>query len=121
MVDYVHIATFTYPSDLTIAKSTLEANEIDCYIRDELTVQVHNYLSNAIGGIRLEVREKQYEQALKILIDSGFGNHISEDSKANAEFDNRNTNKFLNITIKIVLGVCLFWISLIIYFLFIFG
>lgn len=76
MKDYIHIATFTYPSELAIAKSSLEANDIACYVRDELTIQVHNFVSNAIGGIRLEVPQNQHENAKQILIDAGFENYL---------------------------------------------
>ena len=101
MKNYIHIATFTYPSEIAIAKSALEGNNINCYVRDELTVQVHNFVSNAIGGIRLEVPEKQHEEAIKILVDSGFENFILEDSTDNNE-ENKKTNKILKIAIGIV-------------------
>lgn len=113
MTNYIHIATFTYPSELTIAKSALQGNNIDCYIRDELTVQVHNFVSNAIGGIRLEVPVNQYEKAIKILVDSGFENHIMDKPGDNNE-ENEKTNKFLKLSIGIVTGASLILILIVI-------
>lgn len=118
MENYVHIATFTYPSELTIAKSRLEANNINCYVRDELTIQVHNFLSNAIGGIRLEVHKRHYEKAKNILIDSGFEEFIYDEKLLNTENSRKkNINKILKISVQSVLVICLLWIILIIYFL----
>ena len=122
MTNYRIIATFTYPSDITIAKSTLKANEIDCYVRDELTIQVHNFLSNAIGGIRLEVPEEQYDNAIQILIESGFQNFIVENNLSDNDVEyNNKTKKILKTIIKIVFIICLLWISVAIYFLFLNG
>jgi len=52
---------------MAIARSKLEANDIQCFSRDELTVQVHNFYSNAVGGVKLEVMEQDVERALAIL------------------------------------------------------
>lgn len=118
MKNYVHIATFTYPSELTIAKSSLEANNINCYVRDELTIQVHNFLSNAIGGIRLEVEQHHYEKAKYILINSGFEDFICDENSFSIEISRRkNISKILKVSIQVVLVICLFWILLILYFL----
>jgi len=78
MKDFQHIATFSYPSDLTIAKSLLESRDIECYVKDELTIQVHNFVSNAIGGITLEIPKDKYASARSLLIESGFENDLIE-------------------------------------------
>jgi len=81
MKNYKHIATFTYPSELAVARSILEVNEIDCYVKDEITVQVHNFYSNAIGGIRLEVPDDEYHDAYEILSNSGYNQFLNENIK----------------------------------------
>ncbi len=43
---------------------------IECYLRDENTVTIDPLLSNAIGGIKLEVAEPQFEIALSIMKES---------------------------------------------------
>ena len=40
---------------------------IECYIRDENTILADPLLSNAIGGIKLEVRETQVNEAREIM------------------------------------------------------
>lgn len=72
MGEFTTIATFTYPSELAVVKSKLESEGVVCFVKDELTVQVYNFYSNAIGGIRLAVRQSDYQKARQILIEIGF-------------------------------------------------
>ena len=72
MKDYITILSLTYPSEIIAPKNKLESEGIECFVKDELTVQVHNFYSNAIGGIRLQVREKDFAKAKEILIEYGF-------------------------------------------------
>ena len=65
------ILTFTYPHEAHLAKGKLESEGIPVQIRDELTAQVNNLYSNAIGGVKLLVQQKNYDRALKILVESG--------------------------------------------------
>jgi hypothetical protein len=68
---YYTIATFIMPLDFDMARLTLEAEEIPYRVRDEYTVQVDNFLSNAVGGIKLQVPQKDMERARELLIRSG--------------------------------------------------
>lgn len=72
----VLLAIFTLPSDLAVVKSLLESNGIESNIRDELTIQVHNFISNALGGIRMEVKEKDYARAKAIIVENGFESYL---------------------------------------------
>ena len=76
MINYTVIATYTYPSELIVVRSLLESNGIECYVRDELTVQVHNFYSNAIGGIRMEIPNDQIDLAKQLMIENGFQNYL---------------------------------------------
>lgn len=70
MDNWKNILTFTYSHEAHLVKGKLESEGIPVQIRDELTAQVNLY-SNAIGGIKLLVHEKNFDRALKILIESG--------------------------------------------------
>jgi hypothetical protein len=39
----VAIATYSNISELSIARGRLEADGIECFVQDELTVQVYNF------------------------------------------------------------------------------
>lgn len=73
MPQFVTIATFTYPSEFAVIRARLEAEGIECNVRDELTAQVHNFYSNAIGGIKLQVSHQDAEKAIEILEENGYG------------------------------------------------
>jgi hypothetical protein len=64
-----------YPHEAYLAKAFLESEGIDSEIRDELTVQVNNFYSNAIGGVKLLVRESDYEKGIEALKKGGYIDH----------------------------------------------
>jgi hypothetical protein len=66
-MEMILIKTFMYPHEAHLAKGKLEAQDIACELRDELTVQINNFYSNAIGGVKLLVSEVAVEQAIEIL------------------------------------------------------
>lgn len=49
----------------------LESEGISVQIKDELTAQVNNFYSNAIGGVKVLVAENDYNRAIEILIETG--------------------------------------------------
>ena len=74
MSKLIKIIEFVYPYEAHLAKGLLESSNIEVVIKDELTVQVNNFYSNAIGGVKLLVEESQVEQALSILKEGGYIN-----------------------------------------------
>ena len=69
MNNLITIKHYVFPHELLIDKSKLESFGIECFTKDELTVQVHNFYSNAIGGIKLQIRESDLEKAKDVLKD----------------------------------------------------
>jgi len=67
MNNFITIATFEYPHEVAIIKSKLEFEGIKVFLKDELTIQTDNFLSNAIGGVKLQVLEKDINKAKEIL------------------------------------------------------
>lgn len=55
-----------------MVKGYLESNGIEAIINDELTAQVANMYSNAIGGVKLRVSESDYNQGIQLLEDGGY-------------------------------------------------
>lgn len=72
MQKYETIATFTLPSEMIVAKTKLESEGIECRVLDELTVQSYNFLSNAVGGVKLQVPVDDFDRAYSILQEGGF-------------------------------------------------
>jgi predicted RNA-binding Zn-ribbon protein involved in translation (DUF1610 family) len=51
----------------SITLTKLQDAGVECYLKDEHTVTIDPILSNAIGGIKLVVKEQDAEEAKKIL------------------------------------------------------
>jgi len=69
---FITVLTFTFASEVAIIRGRLESEGITCFVQDELTVQVTPFYSNAIGGVKLQVRESDLRQAIEILKEAGY-------------------------------------------------
>ena len=72
MDNWITLSAFTFPVEAHMARGFLESEGIDTMLQDELTVQVNSFYSNAVGGVKLQVRERDYEQAIMILQKGGY-------------------------------------------------
>lgn len=66
----VTVRTFSSSVDFEMVKAYLESMGIECLGRDEVINRA--YLANVNGGVKLEVREEQLEEAIRLLIDGGY-------------------------------------------------
>lgn len=71
-MEWTTIHTVTYPSEVYIIKPALENQGYEVFLKDELTVQVDNFISNAIGGIKIQVHQDKAEDAYNYLLESGL-------------------------------------------------
>ena len=83
MPNLVTIWTFPYQHQLLIIRGRLEAEGIETFAQDELTIQVDPLYSNALGGIKLMVHQEDVARATEILAGSGF---VKEKEKQPFEF-----------------------------------
>ena len=72
MENWITVLAFTYPVEAHMAQGFLESEGIGTKLKDELTVQVNSFYSNAVGGVKLQVRENDYDEALMILQKGGY-------------------------------------------------
>ena len=72
MDKWVTVLVTSLPQELWIIRGRLESEGIQCFIKDELTVQSYNFYSNAVGGVKLQVLEKDAEKAVQILTELGY-------------------------------------------------
>lgn len=63
------IGDYQYSSEAFIYKAKLESEGIEVFVRDNHTIDSDPFLSNAIGGVKLFVRQEDYENAMLILAD----------------------------------------------------
>lgn len=64
---YITVYTCTYPSEIAVVKGRFQAEDIECYVQDELTIEANPLYSNALGGVKLQVKESDYDKAIAIL------------------------------------------------------
>ncbi|MCJ8146702.1 DUF2007 domain-containing protein [Acinetobacter sp. A3.8] len=64
---WVSVQSFSFPYEAQIAKSQLYAVGIDSRMDNEHTINMDWLYSNALGGVRLFVLERDFEKAKKLL------------------------------------------------------
>jgi len=65
------IRQFTFVPDALVAKSVLDSEGVKCFLSDETTIRMDWLWSNALGGVKLWVREEDVETALELLKEEG--------------------------------------------------
>lgn len=73
MDDFITVHVFTFPQEAYVFKGKLEAEGIRCFLKDEYTVQSHNFISNAVGGVKLQVYREDLPKAEPLLMEMGLG------------------------------------------------
>jgi hypothetical protein len=63
----VTLATFWSPAEAHVVRLGVEAAGVRVYLADEQTIAMDWLLSNAIGGIKLQVAERDLERAREVL------------------------------------------------------
>jgi rubredoxin len=63
---FYQVASFEYAADVQIIKGKLESEGIPVFLRDENTLNSDPLISNAIGGVKLQVYTKDKERAMAI-------------------------------------------------------
>ncbi len=61
------VATFSTPAEAHVALTRLEGSGLHAVIRDEFTVTFNWLLSNAIGGVKIDVPDEEAAAAREIL------------------------------------------------------
>jgi len=64
---FTTIAVFQYSSEALIIKGKLESENIKVFLADEYTVDTDPLVSNAIGGVKLQVYTEYVETAKNII------------------------------------------------------
>lgn len=63
---FYHLASFEYVADAQILKGKLESEGIPVFLRDENTLNSDPLISNAIGGVKLQIYTHDKERATEI-------------------------------------------------------
>ena len=63
----VTVATFQNPIHAQLAKVHLDLADIECFLVDEEVISMNWFYSTALGGVKVQVRESDYEEAVEAL------------------------------------------------------
>lgn len=115
MPQFVTISTFTLPAELAVAKSKLESLGIPCQTQDELTVQSYNFISNAVGGVKLQVERQNVNEAIEILRKDGFlkdeaGDLSSLEKRMNSPVFQKRVKIFSTLFFSLIGLILLIWL-----------
>ena len=66
-MNWITIKAYTLPHEAHLDEMLLKSEGIETFLKDELTNRVDNFMSHAIGGVKLQVREHDVAKAQKIL------------------------------------------------------
>jgi hypothetical protein len=76
--------TFLDPINANIVKGLLDSHEIQCFLSDENIITLNAFYTQAVGGIKLNVFEKDIQTINSILLsDVPETEHIAEDKTEN--------------------------------------
>lgn len=64
--------------DAYLLQNYLESEDIESFILDEHTVDMNPLFSNAIGGVRLQVKEEDVERALEVIETYNFKPYLDD-------------------------------------------
>lgn len=64
--NFALLAVFEYSTEAQITKTKLESENIKTMLADEKTIDTDPLLSQAIGGVKLLVHNKDYDRAIEI-------------------------------------------------------
>ncbi len=66
---YTVLAVFNYSTEANLVKSKLDSEDIRTMLMDEKTIDSDPLISQAIGGVKLQVHNDDLEKAVKIYND----------------------------------------------------
>ncbi|MDE2422099.1 MAG: DUF2007 domain-containing protein [Gammaproteobacteria bacterium] len=91
MTNLVVIATFSFPLEAQIARTSLESAGIEVLVADEHTINMDWLYSNAMGGVRLLVESEDVDEARRVL-----GTDFSQDVDENFLVNEKNATDVIH-------------------------
>jgi tetratricopeptide (TPR) repeat protein len=90
---FITIAAFSHPTEAYIPKTKLEIEGIPSFLANEYIVNMYWLYSNAVGGVKLQVKAGDVEEALAIITPASLtSEEIEEDQEDAVEDDSQCPN-----------------------------
>ena len=102
-MDFQTIYATQLPTEANVIKSKLESEGFLVHLKDELTVQSYNFISNAVGGVKIQVEESKAVEGAKLLAELGYIMEIPEEPNLTKFTGNLSNNTILTIVATVIL------------------
>jgi len=76
MENFITVAVFSYPHEITILKHRLNMENISYYFENEAMVSIMPFYSLAVGGIKLKIHPNDNAAVISIINDLNFGDQL---------------------------------------------
>lgn len=86
-INWVFLRSFVWPHEYFMLQAFLESNGIQVYMRDEMTITVDPLLSNAIGGIKMYVDERDFARATALVAEFDINRTTGSEEKTDEDED----------------------------------
>lgn len=104
-MDLITIATFSNSIEAHISRSLLESQGIPCFLKDEHTINANPMYHLALGGIKLQVWEKDVVNAVTVMKGNGYSFNELKKTKDSKPYKNGTFWGKFNSFPKILLGL----------------
>ncbi len=78
-MELITLKTFEGPIEAHILRSKLESEDIEAFVFDEHSVGVNQFLSNAIGGVKVKIKSEDTERAMLVLKEIDETNYTDDE------------------------------------------
>jgi len=85
MDNLIIVMTCTFPHEAHMIEGYLNSYGIETSLMDEMTVQVNIAYSNAVGGVKILVKDSDYDQSIQLLKVGGYINDPNIQTDTNKE------------------------------------
>ncbi|MGD2004008.1 MAG: DUF2007 domain-containing protein [Flavobacteriales bacterium] len=78
----ITLKTFSNAVSAHLLKTRLESEGVECFILDENIVRLNSFYDLAVGGIRLQVREEDFQRAKELIEEWDARPYLDEEDHA---------------------------------------
>ena len=96
-MDFQTIHVTQLPTEANLIRSKLESEGYFVHLKDEFTVENYNFISNAVGGVKVQVEKSRALEAAQLLAELGYMMEIPTEPDFNKYTGGFSSNAILGL------------------------
>lgn len=76
MMEFITVAVFDYPHEITVLRHLLDQTEIQYFFENEMMMNIVPMYSQALGGIKLKVHPNDVAMVMEVLKNFNDGSNL---------------------------------------------